>query len=258
MYSSKNNLSHVFNLTEIFRLTILVSFIASHQVLAIGVHISREIKGAILDEITAQPIEGVIVTATWELEAMFTGSGVGMLEASEVLTDNQGRYTIPAWGPKFYADRLERDQPVIRFFKPGYIPLIIRNNTAYHPGLENDTSHLIKVPVEPGPANTGYWLYEPEDHQVKFGKIKNTFMLVPFEGSDNEYYDLLIDRYVPSLDNLESYDACMWKKAPLTFVTLDKLNRSMKLPENTAMALKYVGIPERCGNAEEYFKEYME
>jgi hypothetical protein len=227
----------------------------------LGVYWSPRIEGTILNASTKAPVEGVTVTATW-IEIGIMGHGEVTLNVAETETDAQGEYTLPAWGPRFYGATLREDQPVIRFFKPGYVPLIIRNNSAYHPGLENDTEHMIKVPVTLSDGSTGYRLYEPEEHRVAFGKKRSTFLLVPFEGTDADYVKLLRGpaNYIRSLSHIYVGDDCEWKKLPKTFVELHRLRVALEAKGVTASGLPYVssvGGQDHCGNAQEYFKRFL-
>jgi hypothetical protein len=68
---------------------------------------SDEIRGAIVDGDTNQPIEGAVVVAHWTVTKMIlglVGDAVGNkreLIRLEAVTDKDGKYVIPAWGPKF-------------------------------------------------------------------------------------------------------------------------------------------------------------
>jgi len=250
-------------LQVLFATFLLLSMLPIRPAVALGIYLSHSIKGTIIDANTKAPIEGVIVTASW-IQTGITGHGQVTLKVSETVTDKKGEYTLPGWGPKVYFDVLDRNQPVVRFFKQGYAPLVIPNNSAYHPGLENDTEHLIKEPIKRSDGHIAYWLNEPEGHQVKFGKKKHTFMLVPFDGSDAEYVELLLKSggYVESLDILTG-GGCEWKHLPITFSTLHKLKArldALNVNTNIGIGLPYVfqfGGQDKCGNAEEYFRGYL-
>jgi len=245
-----------------FTVVLALVVVSIQPAAGMGVYRSSRIEGAIIDANTQAPIEGVIVTASW-IQIGATGHGEFTLKVSETETNTLGEYALPAWGPRFYANQLRRDQPVIRFFKPGYVPLIIRNNSAYHPGLENDTEHKIKVPVTLSDGSTGYRLYEPEEHQVKFGKKRHTFRLEPFEGTDAEYVELLTGstNYVGSLSRINIGDDCEWKELPRTYLALHKLRSELEEKQISAIEIPYVGDvggQDHCGDAEEYFKGYLE
>jgi hypothetical protein len=227
-----------------------------------GIHLSPEIDGIIIDANTQAPVEGVIVTASW-IQIGVTGHGEFTLKVSETETNAKGEYVLPAWGPRFYANQLRRNQPVIRFFKVGYIPLIIRNNSAYHPGFENDTERMIKEPETIPKGRVVYRLYEPEEHQVKFGKKKHTFLLESFEGTDAEYVELLTGatHYVGSLSQIIIGDDCEWKELTTTFGALHKLREEFEEKNIPAIDIPYVGDvggQDHCGDAAKYFKGYLE
>ncbi len=245
-----------------YAVLLVLAVVSIQPAAGMGVYWSPRIEGTIIDATTKAPIEGVIVTASWIMIG-FTGHGQFTLKVSETETSKQGAYTLPAWGPRFYANQLRRDQPVIRFFKPGYVPLIIRNNSADHPGLEDDTEHMIKVPVTLGDGSTGYRLYEPEEHQIKFGEKQHTFMLEPFEGVDAEYVALLTTApvsYINSLSHLYHGRDCEWKDMPRTFVALHKLRVALEAKNVFPGGIPYVtsvGGQKHCGDANEYFKRFL-
>ncbi|VAW74958.1 hypothetical protein MNBD_GAMMA15-812 [hydrothermal vent metagenome] len=237
----------------VFLLTLFMQPVA-----ALGVYVSRSIEGSIIDATTNTPIDGVIVTASWMQSPTMGHGALRPLNVSETVTNAKGEYTLPGWGPRFYADILENDQPVVRFFKPSYVPLVIANNSVYHPGLEGDRAHLINKPELRPDGKVRVRYFEPEAHQVKFGKKKHAFKLVPFRGTDEEYRELVRDKYVWSLRSITSGDACKWKQLPITFTTLHKLSIRLGLPKNRGIFfVSYLGGQDRCGSAEEYFKEYL-
>jgi hypothetical protein len=90
------------------------------------------------DKNTRKPLEGVVVAASWILLPHFleTTVPVRTLHVAEAVTDHMGQYSLPGFWPKFsLTGYLRDDQPVIRFFKDGYEPLVVANNSVYHPGI---------------------------------------------------------------------------------------------------------------------------
>lgn len=92
---------------------------------------AKEIHGQIVDAETNQPIEGGVVVAQWVLFHIGPGHGghKSRIHIHETVTDNNGNYTIPAWGPKVrppMTELHERD-PQILIFKNGYEPLGLSN-----------------------------------------------------------------------------------------------------------------------------------
>lgn len=64
-----------------------------------------EIKGTVIDAETKKPIEGVVVVALWKINwrgrpgIYYEGGTAKVIHAEEAVTDKDGKYTIPAWGP---------------------------------------------------------------------------------------------------------------------------------------------------------------
>ena len=242
------------NLTPFYVLLLIVPIQAGCAYL--GFSISRSISGTIVDAQTNAPLSGVVVTASWSVTGWHSED---VFKVAEAVTDTHGAYTLPGWGPSLRPGKLGYDQPVVRFFKPGYVPLVIFNRRPYHPGLEGDRKHMIKKTEWLPNGQKITRLYEPEVHQVRFGKKKHTFMLEPFVGTDEAYRKLVRDEYVGSLGWIPSGRRCEWKQLPITFTTLHKLSLKLGLPKNRGIFyVSYLGGQDHCGNAEEYFKEYLE
>lgn len=87
------------------------------------------IEGWVVDAQTKQPLEGVIVVVMWELEhGGFHPGQAGALFRKEAVTDGQGRFAFPAWGPMKAERGFMRDAtPYIAFFKRGYKTHQVRN-----------------------------------------------------------------------------------------------------------------------------------
>jgi hypothetical protein len=237
-------------LTPFYPYLLLLVVLTQTGCVFFGVHLSRPITGTIIDAKTKTPLAGVVVTASWSVSGWHVKYPI---KVSEAVTNENGEYTLPGWGPRLHPDELRYDQPVVRFFKPGYVPFVRKNNSIYHPGFEGDKEHLIDKPV-----STGVRHYEPEAHMVRFGKKKHTFMLEPFVGTDEEYIKLVKDKYVWSFGGITHGDKCEWKRLPITFSTLHKLSLKLGLPKNRGIYfVSYLGGQDRCGNAEEYFEEYL-
>lgn len=92
---------------------------------------AKDIHGQIVDDETGEPIEGAIVVAQWVLFRAGIGHGGhdGRLHIYETVTDEQGRYYIPGWGPKLHPPMtaLANRDPEILIFKSGYEPKRLQN-----------------------------------------------------------------------------------------------------------------------------------
>ncbi|HJX10199.1 MAG TPA: hypothetical protein VJ733_06810 [Candidatus Binatia bacterium] len=92
---------------------------------------AKEIHGQIVGTDTNQPIEGAIVVAQWVLFHIGPGHGghKSRIHIHETMTDKNGNYMIPAWGPKLrppMTELHERD-PQLSIFKSNYEPLGLSN-----------------------------------------------------------------------------------------------------------------------------------
>ena len=77
---------------------------------------------SVVDADTGQPLEGVIVVAYWELKGLHAYP-VGLMMVQEGVTGAEGRYSLPAWGPKPrwpVTGELDSTEPQMVPFKSGY------------------------------------------------------------------------------------------------------------------------------------------
>jgi hypothetical protein len=88
----------------------------------------------VMDEETNQPLAGVHVVAHWALYGGMHTDMVGPLMVMETVTDAQGRFFFPEWGPKkrpqgflWYAD------PTLLLFKSGYTFKHLSNEVTERP-----------------------------------------------------------------------------------------------------------------------------
>lgn len=100
---------------------------------------AEEIEAWVVDADTQAPIEGVNVVAHWKLKFGIEGGSSSDLELMESVTDANGRFYFPAWGPKSaplrisFTARLQHADPEIIFFKAGYEPLVVYNDRDARP-----------------------------------------------------------------------------------------------------------------------------
>jgi hypothetical protein len=110
---------------------ILVCVVISPACSAPLTYSAKEIHGQIVDAETNQPVEGAVVVAQWVLFHIGPGHGghKSRIHIHETVTDKNGNYTIPAWGPKLrqpMTELHERD-PQLSIFKSNYEPLELSN-----------------------------------------------------------------------------------------------------------------------------------
>lgn len=87
---------------------------------------AEAIEGWVVDAETNQPVEDVIVVAHWDLESAYTP---GQMMVMETVTDKNGRFHFPAWGPKPrpVLAALTFEDPEIVMFKSGYDFVTLQN-----------------------------------------------------------------------------------------------------------------------------------
>jgi hypothetical protein len=91
------------------------------------IYFARSLHGKVVDATTNKPIQGVVVMAEWMLEPIVDYLSQSVrLHALETVTDAEGNYTIPGWGPRLRPPGLALAQlsPQIVFIYPGYYPEI--------------------------------------------------------------------------------------------------------------------------------------
>src|SRR5262245_58532927 len=104
---------------------------------------AEAIEGWVVDAQTERPIEGVVVVAHWQLQGGGEGgTALDELKIFEAVTDPNGRYFFPAWGPKFSLSglfgSLPSESPGILMFKQGYKFQRLLNQ--WHPDLDTSKS----------------------------------------------------------------------------------------------------------------------
>jgi hypothetical protein len=108
---------------RLFQLLSVLYFVSSVNACAGPITYSAEpIEAWIVDAETKKPLEGVVVVAHWVLEGGIHVDRVGDLVIQETLTDKNGRFYFPAWGPirHWKLSRLTYMDPEILIFKAGY------------------------------------------------------------------------------------------------------------------------------------------
>jgi hypothetical protein len=111
------------------------------------IYSAEAIEGWIVDAETNKPLEGVIVVAHWQLKGGIEGTyPVRELKILETVTDQNGRYSFPAWGPKFaFSGNLKSQSPGILLFKEGYKFLMLSND--WYQGKDTSRSDWNKKTV---------------------------------------------------------------------------------------------------------------
>jgi len=174
------------------------------------IYSAEAIEAWVVDKKTGKPLEGVIVVAHWKLMRGTVGGRVpaGTMMLLETVTDVNGRFSFPAWGPLETASEgfLDHEDPLLILFAPGHRRLVLRN----------------------------HWETKADDKPSKrksqwSGK---TIKLAPFEGPIKEYADDVADQSRYTASELDWYNDlytnCNIDKTPFLAEAFDRENRAME------------------------------
>jgi len=205
------------------------------------VYVAKSVSGQVVDADTGQPLEGVIVTINWELTGGMHHYPQGQAHVDETITDAQGKFTFPGWGPKPAAvtAHLYESTPQLLFFKSGY-------------GWAKCVSDLDTY------VNTRIPLSSDCD--------RKTIKLKKFTGSFEEYAKRtgLLDDYYRFAFNAESN--CEWKQIPRMLVALHLENKRLTASgvSNASYYLRTIEmkdqnyrLTQKCGSIQEFLRSYL-
>jgi len=177
---------------------------------------AEPITATVIDAESRQALEGVNVLVLWDLEDP-NGRGGQHWAFEETVTDKEGRFHFPGWGPKPVprtlgspAWRLGSEQPVVYLFRSGY-PL-----------------ESVSNPWESWMLGNSTWTGEKLRRSVWTGK---TIELRRFSGSEQQYLNQLsiIAGGLPLQD-------CDWAKIPrLTAALVLERGDRVKFPMTSGL-----------------------
>jgi len=162
----------------------------------VRVYYADPIKARVVDAVTGAPVEGVNVLAAWQAKGGLEGGNItGYVKVMEDVTNANGEFSFPGWGPKVWMNGGIRDgAPLLILLKPGYEVSFVWEGKY---GVEFAPSHL-----------SSSW------------SGKNV-PLKRFEHSQDEYKQRLSGvRTV--LDTLIGKKDCAWQSIPRFLHTVDK------------------------------------
>ena len=195
---------------------------------------AEAIEAWVIDADTKKPLEGVIVTANWQLEGGWEGHyPMGQLRVMETVTDKTGRFSFPAWGPsrpkKGY---LQNSDPLLLLFRSGYKPLAMANHFR---------ERMFREPVR-----RSDW----------HGK---TIEMTKFVGSLEAYAEDLAHLDISLRFAVHAPENCEWKKIPRMIVALHKQKEVFKKKAVYNHLFAISRIPAReCGSPTEFFRGYLQ
>lgn len=116
-----------------FNIALLVLVLTVPQLVQAQVQLSSPaITGLVIDVDTGAPVSHVNVVAEWRRERNYVDDEGALIYVTETVTEKDGSYTIPAWGPialPSRSDFRQGEDPVITIFKSGYQPVSLSNET---------------------------------------------------------------------------------------------------------------------------------
>jgi hypothetical protein len=120
------------------------------------------ISAMLVDADTKAPLPGVHVIAEWAIRGgMNYGDVVGYMNVMETVTDKDGRFHFPAWGPRpnLHFGAIFQDAPGLIFFKAGYRYAALANNGSVlvrAPSKLTSDWNRQTIPLPPQVTNASY------------------------------------------------------------------------------------------------------
>ncbi len=176
----------------------------------------------VVDMESGAPIEGAIVVARWQLER-YGGAFAGWLHIAEAVTNEDGVFVFPAWGPTSapsssgHQTRMSPNVPDISIFKSGYQ---VEDNDCC-----SDTSYLnAKWNYGSGPSKRESWANQ------------RTFAIAKFDGTDTEYREHL-ERFFTLAG-----PQCAYLSIPQIFAAA--IREHHRLEASTGIGIPYLSVDE--------------
>ena len=200
----------------------------------VRVYYADPINARVVDAATGAPIEGVNILAAWEANGGLEGGNImGYVTVMEDVTNANGEFSFPGWGPKKWSNGAIRDgAPLLILFKPGYDAALLWESKY---GVEFAPSHL-----------SSSWN----------GKA---IPLPKFTGSPEEFRDHL-SGLVTALDTFIRADGCAWRSVPRFLKAIDGQHKAFLSARTTFALSSLEAMEERadksCGPLNQYVLEH--
>ena len=195
---------------------------------------AEPIAARIVDADTGAPVEGVNVVAAWQAKGGLEGGNImGYVTVMEDVTNANGEFSFPGWGPKKWSNGAIRDgAPLLILFKPGYDAALVWESKY---GVEFAPSHL-----------SSSWN----------GKA---IPLPKFTGSPEEFRDHL-SGLVTALDTFIRADGCAWRSVPRFLKAIDGQHKAFLSARTTFALSSLEAMEERadksCGSLKQHVLEH--
>lgn len=167
----------------------IVAVLAAYIVIS-KLNMAPATEGWVVDADSGEPVEGVVVVAYWGMEKAWAWSvaPAGAIAVFEEVTDKDGYYRIPGWGPRWtpYYIRQTAD-PRIILFKNGYEPRFLRNMTVGGSGYNSKGSFFRSSMWDGKTVEINQFTGTPEE------RLKMLWGIIPaLEGDYSEQIPLLL------------------------------------------------------------------
>lgn len=223
------------------------------------------IEAWVVDKEAGQPLEGVIVVAHWALESTsrivpHQTNPAGSLMILETVTDKNGRFYFPAWGPKWHlgTGNLTDSDPELILFKSGYKYLRVSNSRYLRPAKYSDVGKPSGTESKPsGSKRISFWSGE----RIELKAFKGTV-----EAYENHFESLNDALGHIAADNPEE---CSWKKIPITIHAMNRERKRLiaqgvnpdtlsSVDKELLMNDEYFTKKGSCGSPKEFFRDLQQ
>lgn len=130
----------------IFVLIVTAVVIISFSLFSVTAH---KYEATVVDAVTGQPIEGVLVIKHWQKYRGGIAGGyvIGNEEIMEGVSDKNGKIYFPGWGPRI--TRVSSSSPHIYFYKSGYWVVSKYNRRYNDRNYISADSHTMRIEMKP-------------------------------------------------------------------------------------------------------------
>ena len=107
----------------LFQASLLATLAGAAQACSPLTYSAKPVHGWVIDAERRQPIQGAVVVARWTTYDPWRNGSV-LFQVLDAVTDTNGAFALPGWGPKScptYAS-FDYEAPRILVFKQGYVP----------------------------------------------------------------------------------------------------------------------------------------
>lgn len=207
---------------------------------------AESIEARVVDDKTGEPIKGMVVVAHWQLERKYAippgvvgydPRGPLQLQIMETVTDQDGHFYFPAWGPLPVPPGayLMDEDPAIVMFKPG---------------------HEFYSTTNEYPSTFDFSASSTRTSQINHTTIR----MKKFEGDLKAYANalmLLAGRLDFAANPQES--TCDWTRIPRMLAAVHEQKRIFQEAKifSSLFTVDRLPFQEKCGSAKELLKEYL-